>query len=147
MNHPSLEIAFWIGDYLQHQHDHNCLNIYQLSNLHKFVDDLVNILGGCERILKTPMPLAYASKFKQLLLIYCLILPLELVTVMNWWTGLVMGFVSFTLFGIEQIGAEIEEAFGYDPNDLPLDVICNTMRRNVEDLIVIAPSSSGSWRL
>jgi ion channel-forming bestrophin family protein len=47
--------------------------------------------------------------------------------------------VSFTLFGIEAIGVEIENPFGTDPNDLPLDAICNTIERNIEDLISIEP--------
>jgi ion channel-forming bestrophin family protein len=48
--------------------------------------------------------------------------------------------VSFTLFGIEAIGLEIENPFGYDANDLPLDAICNTMKRNIDDLITLTPS-------
>ncbi|MBR8837781.1 MAG: hypothetical protein DSM106950_28185 [Stigonema ocellatum SAG 48.90 = DSM 106950] len=141
MNHPPLEIAFWIGDYLQYQHDRNCLNIYQLTRLHKLVDELVDILGGCERILKTPLPLIYSIRLKQLVLIYCLILPFELVNDLTWWTGPVVAFVSFTLLSLEEIGSEIEEPFGKDPNDLPLDAICNTIRRNIEELIKYAPSS------
>lgn len=27
------------------------------------------------------------------------------------------------MFGIDEIGVEIEDPFGYDPNDLPLDAI------------------------
>jgi putative membrane protein len=83
----------------------------------------VDILGGCERILKTPMPLAYAIKLKQLLLIYCILLPFEIVNGLGWWTGLALAFISTLLLGIEEIGAEIEEPFGQDPNDLPLDLI------------------------
>ena len=146
-NHPPLQIAFWIGDYLQHQHDRDCLNIYQLTSLHNMVDDMVDILGGCERILKTPLPLIYTIKLRQLLIIFCLILPLEIVSFLTWWTGIIMAFVSFTLLSIEQIGSEIEEPFGHDPNDLPLNAICNTILRNVEELIRFAPSSAGSWRL
>lgn len=142
INHPPLQIAFWIGDYLQYQHERNCLNIYQLTALHKLVDDLVDILGGCERILKTPLPLIYHLKLKQLVVIYCLVLPLDIVNDLIWWTGPVTAFVSFTLLSIEQIGAEIEEPFGHDPNDLPLDVICNTIIRNVEELIRLAPRES-----
>jgi putative membrane protein len=136
-----LEIAFWVGEYLQHQYNRNCVNVYQLTTLQKLVDDLVDILGGCERILKTPMPLAYAIKLKQLLLIYCLLLPFELVGGLGWWTGPILAFLSLILLGIEEIGAEIEEPFGHDPNDLPLDVICATILRNVEDLIKSAPCS------
>ena len=146
INHPPLEIAFWIGNYLQEQYDRNCLNIYQLSELHKLVDQLVDILGGCERILKTPLPLIYSVKLRQLVLTYCLILPLDLVKDLSWWTGPVVAFVSFTLLSIEQIGAEIEEPFGHDPNDLPLDAICNTMLRNIEELIRLAPNNASSLR-
>ncbi|MEG3850895.1 bestrophin family ion channel [Microcoleus sp. herbarium19] len=141
VNHAPLEIAFWIGDYLQHQYKCNSVNIYQLTALQKLVDDLVDILGGCERILKTPLPLAYAIKLKQLLLIYCLILPFELVGGLGFWTGPILALVSFILLGIEEIGAEIEEPFGHDPNDLPLDFICNTMLKNIEDLINSAPGT------
>ncbi|HAA30821.1 MAG TPA: hypothetical protein DCE56_27900 [Cyanobacteria bacterium UBA8553] len=137
--HPPLQIAVWIGNYLQHQYERNCLPIYQLTALHKLVDDLVDILGGCERILKTPLPLIYTIRLKQLVLVYCLVLPFELVRDLNWWTGIVMALVSFTLLSIEQIGAEIEEPFGHDPNDLPLDTICYTIQRNVEELIALSP--------
>jgi ion channel-forming bestrophin family protein len=145
--HPSLQIAFWIRNYLQHQQDRDCLNVYQLTALHKLVDDLVDILGGCERILKTPLPLIYTVKLRQLLLIFCLILPFEIVSNLSWWTGIIMAFVSFTLLSIEEIGSEIEEPFGHDPNDLPLDVICKTILGNIEELIILAPSTEYNWRL
>lgn len=139
MNHPSLEIAFWISDYLQEQQQQNCLNTYQLTAMLKLLDEMVDVLGTCERILKTPIPLAYAIHLKQLLLIYCLSLPFQMVNELNWWTGLVVGLISFAVFGIEEIGIEIENPFGYDPDDLPLDTICATMQRNIEDLITLAP--------
>jgi putative membrane protein len=49
------------------------------------------------------------------------------------------------VFGIEAIGIEIENPFGKDPNDLPLDDICQTMEINIEDLISLAPSVR-HWR-
>lgn len=139
MNHPPLEIAFWIGDYLQLQHERGCLNTYQLASMLKLLDTMVDVLGSCERILKTPIPLAYSIHLKQLLLIYCLFLPFQMVGDLNWLTGFVVGLISFTVFGIEEIGIEIENPFGYDANDLPLDTICATMQRNIEDLITLAP--------
>lgn len=139
MNNPPLEIAFWIGDYLQKQYNRNCLNTYQLISLQDLLNNLVDSLGACERILKTPMPLAYTIHLKQLLLIYCLLLPFQLVESLRWGTGLITALVSFTLFGIEAIGLEIENPFGYDANDLQLDGICQTMKRNIDDLITLTP--------
>jgi ion channel-forming bestrophin family protein len=140
MNNPSLQVAFWISDYLQHQYERNCLNSYQLTALQNLINNLVDCLGGCERILKTPIPLAYAIHLKQLILLYCLSLPFQMVKDFGLLTGIIVTIISFTLLGIEEIGVEIENPFGYDANDLPLDIICANMRRNIEDLITLAPS-------
>nr|WP_083775348.1 bestrophin family ion channel [Gloeothece citriformis] len=139
MNNPPLEVAFWIGDYLQRQNDKGSLNAYQLTSMFKLLDSLVDVLGICERILKTPIPLAYNIHLKQLILLYCCTLPFQLVDQFRWLTPLLVCLISFTVFGIEEIGIEIENPFGDDPNDLPLDQICQTMKRNIEDLITLAP--------
>ncbi len=141
MNNPPIEVAFWIGDYLHQQYDRNCLNSYQLTSMQELLNSLVDNLGACERILKTPMPLAYAIHLKQLLILYCFLLPFQIVDSLGWWTGLVSALVGFTLFGIEAIGLEIENPFGYDANDLPLDAICETMKRNIDDLITLTPNA------
>jgi putative membrane protein len=140
INNPPLEIAFWISDYLQHQYNRNCINSYQLTSMQELLNILVDNLGSCERILRTPMPLAYAIHLKQLLLLYCFLLPFQIVQSLDWWTGLISALVSFTLLGIEAIGLEIENPFGYDENDLPLDAICTTMKRNIDDLISLTPT-------
>ncbi|MBC7822286.1 MAG: hypothetical protein H7126_00135 [Candidatus Parcubacteria bacterium] len=140
MNNPPLKVAFWIGDYLQLQYQRDRLNIYQLTSMHILLNKLVDVLGSCERIVKTPMPLAYAIHLKQLLLLYCLSLPFQMVGQLGWWTAPVVVLISFTLFGIEEIGIEIENPFGHHHNDLPLDAICSTMRRNIDDLTSLNPS-------
>jgi len=144
MNNPPLEVAFWIADYLQAQYERNCLTTYQLIALQELLNKQVDCLGGCERILRTPMPLAYAIHLKQLLLLYCFSLPFQMVNSLGWLTGLIVAIISFTLLGIEEIGVEIENPFGDDPNDLPLDTICLNMRRNIEDLITLSPSVRNS---
>lgn len=139
MNHPPIHIAFLISDYLQHQYERGCINSYQLAAMFKLLDRMVEALGSCEGILKTPIPLAYSIHLRQLLLIYCLSLPFQMVSDFEFWTAIGVALVSFTVFGIEEIALEIENPFGYDPNDLPLDTICTTMQRNIEDLITLAP--------
>jgi ion channel-forming bestrophin family protein len=139
MNNPPLEIAFWISDYLQAKHEQGQLSSYQMNEFQSILNGMVDMLGACERILRTPIPLAYAIHLKQLLLIYCLLLPFQVIDELKWWTAPVVALVSFTLFGIEAIGVEIENPFGTDPNDLPLDTICNTISRNIDDLISIEP--------
>ncbi|MBW4627593.1 MAG: hypothetical protein KME49_19335 [Brasilonema octagenarum HA4186-MV1] len=130
-----LEITRWLGDYLQQEYKRGVLTNYQLATIHTLMNDLMDNLGGCERILKTPIPTAYVIHLNQLVLIYCLILPFQFVKDLGWWTGLFVGIVSFALFGIEEIGVEIENPFGYDYNDLPLDKICQSIQNNLEEFI------------
>lgn len=134
-----LRIALWIESYLHQQHRRGQLSLYQLTYIDELLVLLVDAMGACERILKTPMPLAYAIHLKQLLLLYCLLLPFQLVSDLVWWTGPMVGLIAFTLFGVEEIGIEIENPFGRDLNDLPLDAICLTMQQNINDLISAPP--------
>ncbi|NJL82611.1 MAG: hypothetical protein HC890_05995 [Chloroflexaceae bacterium] len=144
MNNPPLEVVFWLADYLQWEYERQRLSIYQLTALLRLVDILVDSLGACERILKTPIPLAYVIHLKQLLLLYCLALPFQVVRDITWATPLLVAAISFAVFGIEEIGIEIENPFGRDLNDLPLDEICRTMQTNIEDLMSLSPQSPRS---
>lgn len=142
VEHLPLEIAFWIADYLQEKYYQKKLNLFQLNTLQKHIDDLVDILGGCERILKTPVPLIYTIVLKTLLIVYFLLLPFELVQRIGFWTAPAMAFISLVILIINEIGAEIEEPFGRDINNLPLDFICNTIDRNIHHLINLDSTSA-----
>ncbi|OCQ91377.1 hypothetical protein BCD64_24670 [Nostoc sp. MBR 210] len=130
-----LEISRLLGNYLQQEYKRGLLTNYQLTSIHTLMNNLMDNVGGCERILKTPIPPAYVIHLNQLVLIYCLILPFQFVRDLGLWTGLFVALVSFALFGIEEIGVEIENPFGYDHNDLPLDKICQTIKSNIEEFI------------
>lgn len=144
VNHPPLQLAVWLDDYLQQQRRRGNLDAVQVTGLMALISELIDALGACERILKTPVPLAYSIHLKQLLLIYCLALPFTLVAELGWLTGLAAALVSFTMLGIEAIALEIENPFGRDRHDLPLEYICATIRRNMEDLIQLGPAC-GRW--
>jgi ion channel-forming bestrophin family protein len=134
-----LEITRWIGDYLQQEYKRGLLSVTQVASIHALMNNLMDNVGGCERILKTPIPPAYVIHLNQLVLIYCLMLPFQFVKDLGWWTGGFVAIVSFALFGIEEIGVEIENPFGYDPNDLPLDKFCQAIQNNIEEFIRFSP--------
>jgi len=141
INNPPLQIVFWIADYLQQQYQRGnaVLHYSHVVFLQTTVKSMMESLGHCERILRTPLPLAYSIHLKQLLLIYCLLLPFQLVKDLGWGTGFFVSLISFTLLGIEEIGLEIENPFGYDTNDLPLDGICNTIKYDIEEFLTCNP--------
>lgn len=92
---------------------------------------LVDCIGACERIHKTPIPFAYVVHLRRALVIYCATLPLALVGTFGWWNLVIVYLVSYILFGIEEIGVEIEDPFGDDENDLPLEQISEGIDKNV----------------
>lgn len=87
------------------------------------VTQLVDIWGGAERIMRTPIPFAYAQHIKSFLMLFCFTAPFAMVEQMRWYTPIAAAVLAFGMFGIDEIGVEIEDPFGYDPNDLPLDAI------------------------
>jgi putative membrane protein len=92
---------------------------------------LIDAVGGCERIRKTPLPFAYVVHLRRALVLYCFTLPFALVDVFGWWAVFDVALVAYMFFGIEEIGVEIEGPFGHDENDLPLKDICDTIYKNV----------------
>ena len=134
-DHPPLQIALWIGEYLQLQYNNNYIHVHQVVELHQLVDTLIDILGGCERISKTPQPVIYTLMLKKLVIVYCLLLPFAIIDDCHGFIIVVVTFTSVVLFGIEQIGSQLEHPFAHNVNALPLDLICNTISNNVQELI------------
>jgi len=94
------------------------------------VMELLDHQGACERILNTPLPFAYVTAVRQLLLVYLFSLPMVLVGELGWWSIPAAVFIAYGLLAIEEAGIEIEDPFGTDPNDLPLDAICATIAQD-----------------
>ena len=78
------------------------------------------------------MPMSYKVYLKRLTLLYCLLLPLGLVEQLGWWTPSAIALVSFVLLGVEEIGHEIENPFGYGFNNIKLDSICDTLLKDIK---------------
>lgn len=78
-------------------------------------------------------PLPQASPARSL--INRLTLPFTLVEVLGVKMVPACSLIAFTLIGIEYIAQELEMPFGIDPNDLPLDLLCASLRNEVEHMI------------
>ncbi|MBX9852320.1 MAG: hypothetical protein K2X86_11265 [Cytophagaceae bacterium] len=107
----------------------------QMLILDKQVEVFTDIVGGCERIKKTPIPLSYRIHLKKFIFLYTLILPFGFIHDLGYWTIPVMIIIFYAFVGLEVIGEEIEDPFGTDANDLPTDQISETIRKNVKDIM------------
>lgn len=90
---------------------------------------LIDSIGGCERILKTPMPLVYVIKSKRFILIYLLLLPFSLIDSMGFMSALIALLVAYPLLSLDRIGRELQHPFSTESlSHLPLETICEGIK-------------------
>lgn len=70
----------------------------------------------------------------QITWIYIITLPPQLYKALKWFTIPATIVAAYIIIGIALIGAEIENPFGHDVNDLPLDTFCEQIQ---DDLALI----------
>jgi putative membrane protein len=99
------------------------------------VSALDDVCGACERIRNTPIPFSYSSYVKQFVVLYALIMPFALVREFGYGTVIASMFSFFATMGLELLATEIEEPFGTDRNDLPLDEIAQRIGGDVRALL------------
>jgi putative membrane protein len=134
-----IQLTIQIEGYIKRGVDRNWFNAPQSSQLNAQLNTLVSAYGSMETIHLTPLPVALLIHMRQVLALFGCVLPFALVGEMGWWSILLVGFVMFTLYGIEAIGAQLEDPFGYDKNDIKVDAI-------VEDLRVEVTVMLEEWR-
>jgi putative membrane protein len=112
----------------------------QQATLDQSIQFLVDAAGACERIHNTPMPFAYVVHLRRAMILYCLTLPFALVERFGWATVPAVVLIAYNLFGIDEIGVEIEDPFGGQKNDLPLEDICGTIEADLKGILRTLPS-------
>ena len=132
-------VAAWITQRTAQLCADGHIDPFRVPSMDANMTALLDALGGCERIVKTPIPFAYAQHIKSFLLLFCFTTPFAMVDSMGLLAPIAAMVVGFALFGIEEIGVEIEDPFGYDPNDLPLDAIGQTIDGDIDALLALRP--------
>lgn len=74
-------------------------------------------------------------------MLYALIMPFGLVREFGYGTVIASMFTFFATMGLELLANEVEEPFGTDKNDLPLDDIAAVIARDVRSILGAPPSA------
>lgn len=101
------------------------------DNLNAFTD----ICGACERIKNTPIPYSYSAFIKKFIFIYVMTLPFGFVFSLGYMVVPVVAIVFYVLASLELIAEEIEDPFGSDMNDLPMEKLAANIRKHVAEII------------
>jgi len=83
--------------------------------------------SGCDRLLKTPVPISYTRHTARSLMLWLLTLPAALWPKMGPSLVVAVFFISYVLIGIDELGVQIEEPFAI----LPLAPLMMKIRNEV----------------
>lgn len=132
--HQPNAITTELYDRMKRSNSAGDLSNEDLLMIDKELKALTDILGGCERIRKTPIPFSYSLYMKKFIFIYTATLPLALIPLFEYLSVPIIGLVFYILFSVELIAEEIEDPFGEDANDLPTDELAITIAGNVDEI-------------
>ena len=107
---------------------------------------MTDTAGNAERVLTTPLPIGYNILISQVVLLYVYLLPFQLYRPLDWVTIPGTIAAAYIILGIATIGDELENPFGNDVNDLPLDSYCAESSRELDMLMGSnVGEESGGW--
>ena len=116
-------------------HRDKSISDYQLLFLNNELQSFLDICGACERIKNTPIPYSYSAFIKKFIFFYVITLPLGFALSLGYLIIPVVIFIFYVLASLEIIAEEIEDPFGKDDNDLPMQKIATNIGKNVEDIL------------
>lgn len=99
---------------------------------------LIDYLGACERILKTPLALAYSIKIRRFIALFILTLPFALMHSFDnvVLIPLVTMLAAYPLFSLDQLGIELQNPFNRQHlSHLPLNEISAGIEANLISLL------------
>lgn len=133
--HVPSQVVKTMMEKLREQQAQGIISPENLLFINPELSSFLDICGACERIRNTPIPYSYSVFIKKFIFLYVLTLPIGLVFSLGYIVIPVVVFVFYVLGSLELIAEEIEEPFGRDANDLPMQRLCENIRKNVEEIM------------
>ncbi len=117
-------------------HKEGIISAEQLLFINPELTSFTDICGACERIKNTPIPYSYSAFIKKFIFIYIMTLPIGYVFSLGYWIVPIVAIVFYVLASLELIAEEIEDPFGRDSNDLPMDKISANIEKHVAEILI-----------
>ena len=132
-HHPN-QVAKMIFQKVNDLYEQKKITGDQLIILNAEIQSFTDICGACERIKNTPIPYSYSAFIKKFIFFYIMTLPFGYVFSLGYYAVPVVVFVFYVLASLELIAEEIEDPFGFDANDLPIEKMAANIKKHVEEV-------------
>jgi putative membrane protein len=123
-----------MGEWVSQRQREGLFGEVTASTFDRNLNELSNVLGGCERIASTPVPFSYSVMIHRVVYFYCALLPFGLVDAIAWMTPVVSLVIAYSFIALDVLASELEMPFDLEENDLPLDTICRTIELSLREM-------------
>lgn len=149
---PTNFIELQLSNWLAVQRRNGNLSDILYAHMDANINQLSQVLGGCERLASMPIPFAYGLLLHRTVYLFCTLLPFALVPDLHYMTPLVSVFIAYTFLSLDTLAEELEMPFGLANNHLPLDAMCtnieiNLREMNLETVLPDTPQPDCHYRL
>jgi len=104
------------------------------TQVYNSFNQLMDAYTACDKVLQTPLPLAYNIAISQITWLYVMVLPFQLFKNLKYIAIPGTVVAAYIILGLAAIGREIEDPFGRDVNDLDLEKYCQSLQYDLNVL-------------
>jgi ion channel-forming bestrophin family protein len=131
-------VARGIGRLLRQAYEAGEMSDFAFHLIERERASLIDHLGGCERILKTPLARVYSIKIRRFVFMFLVSLNFAMLDKFesNWMVPPFSVLIAYPILSLDMIGVELQNPFSTrNLGHLPLDDICRTIESNLTDLL------------
>lgn len=146
-DHMPSFVAWRLGELLVEARDKFGLDGFAFLQIDRQRALLIDHIGGCERILATPLPRIYSITIRRFLMLFLILMPVALIHLFDvmWFIPFITMLVAYPLLTLDQIGVELENPFSIRSlSHLPLNDISANIERNLAALRSLAAVSNNA---
>jgi putative membrane protein len=121
-------ILHMAGIRLRAMKEAGAIDSIELVGIEKYLRELGQVQGACERLVSTPVPFPYRLLVLRTVWLYILLAPFAMVQNCGWFTPVIMAIVAYVFFGYDELSCRLENPFSSDSQHcIPLEALCRTI--------------------
>ncbi len=108
---------------------------YEYWELNRHIEKSNINFEACDAIRTTKTTKSYIAHVRMFLVLFTLCLPFGFKEELEYWMIPVLAIIMYGYFGCDVMSEEVENPFGNDQNDLPLEVICHDVDQCLNQVV------------
>eukprot|EP01052_Picozoa_sp_SAG31_P040595 SAG31_NODE_5916_length_2257_cov_1.160334_2_plen_308_part_00 len=124
--------------YIHTEYENRNITNMEYQAMNKNLNMLIQGFNGVDKVHTVQIPFPYAQMILLFLTLYVFSAPFMFVALFGWACFLPASALCCAFFGINEVALEIEDPFGEDENDLPLDPMGDALKADIECALEMA---------